>query len=76
MVECVGVLRRPGGLRGDQLDPERVCKPANDLVLQSEEIFRVTVEPLRPEMRVGPGVDQLCRDANRLPDSRTLPSST
>jgi len=47
-------------------------EPAGDLVLQSEQIASVAVEPLRPEMRVGRGIDQLGADADLL----TLPSST
>jgi len=71
------MLGRPGRLRGDQLDAERVREPASDLGLQTEQIGRVTVEPLRPEMRVGLGVDQLgVLMRTRLPDRLTLPSST
>jgi hypothetical protein len=47
------VLGRPGGLCGDQLDAERVGEAARDLVLQGEQIVRVAVEPLGPQMRVG-----------------------
>jgi len=40
------MLGRSGGLRSDQLDAESVRDPARDLVLQGEEIARVTVEAL------------------------------
>jgi hypothetical protein len=66
------MLGRPGGLCRDQLDTERICEPARDLVLQSEQIARVTVKPLRPQMRVGSGIDQLGADAGlaaRPPDA-------
>ena len=57
------MLGRPGGLGGDQLDAERVREPARDLILQSEQIARVAVEPLGPKMRIGRGTDQLGVDA-------------
>ncbi len=57
------MLGRPGGLRGYQLDAERVREPARDLVLQSEQIARVAVEPLGPQMRIGCGIAQLGADA-------------
>jgi hypothetical protein len=66
------MLGRPGCLRSDQLQVERVCNPASYLALQGEQINRVAVEPLGPQMRVGRGIDQLGADADR----RTLPSST
>ena len=53
------MLGRPGCLGSDQLDADRVRDPAGDLVLQREQICGVAVEPLRPEMRVGRGIDQL-----------------
>ena len=42
------MLGRPGGLRSDQLDTERVREPARDLALQDKQIVRVAVEPIRP----------------------------
>jgi hypothetical protein len=72
VVERVGVFRRPGGLRSDQLDAERVCKPARDLALQSEQIADVVVEPIRPQMRVCRGINKLGADADlvtRSPDA-------
>jgi hypothetical protein len=70
------MLGRPGGLRSDQLDPERIREPARDFVLQSEQIARVAVEPLGPQMGIGRGVDQLGVDAELIARSLTLPSST
>jgi hypothetical protein len=45
------MLGRPGGLRSDQLDTERVREPARDLALQDKQIVRVAVEPIRPSLR-------------------------
>src|SRR5260370_24120293 len=64
ILQRVGVLGRTTGLRGDQLEVERDGDPAGDLVLQGEEIARVAIEPLSPEMRVGLGIDQLGVDAD------------
>ena len=58
------MLGRLGGRSSDQLDAQRVREPARDLVLQSEQIDRVAVEPLCPEMRVARGADQLGVDAD------------
>jgi len=66
------MLGRPRGLCSDQLDAERIREPARYLVLQSEQIARVNVEPLGPQMRVGRGIDQLGADAEpvaRPPDA-------
>src|SRR4029077_20217228 len=63
VVKRVGMLSGPGGLGSDQLDTESVRDSARDLVLQSEQIAGVVVEPLRPKMRVGCGIDQLGADA-------------
>jgi hypothetical protein len=49
----------PGSLHADQLKIELDRDPARDVVLQGEQIVRVAVETLGPEMRVGLGVDQL-----------------
>ena len=64
VVQRVGILGRPGGLRADQREVERDRDPARDLVLQGEQIARVAVEPLGPQMRVGLGIDQLGVDAD------------
>jgi hypothetical protein len=58
------MLIRPGCLRSDQLDAERVREPARDLVLQREQIARVAGETLGPQMRIGLGIDQLGTDAD------------
>ena len=66
------MLGRLGGLCSDQLNIERVREPARDLALQDKQIGRVAVEPIRPEMRVGLGIDQLGADADlvaRSPDA-------
>ena len=76
VVERVGIFGRPGGLHGDQLSVEGSCDPARDLVLQSEQVDRVAVEPLRPQMDVAFGVDQLRIDADLVARPPDLPSST
>ena len=76
IVERIGMLGRPGGLRRNQLDAERVREPARDLVLQSEQVACVAVEPIPPKMRVGRGIDQLGADSDSVADRLTLPSST
>src|SRR5712671_6565824 len=50
VVQRIWMLGRPGGLCSDQLEVEGVSNPGCDLVLQGEQIARVAVEPLRPEM--------------------------
>src|SRR5690349_3754221 len=53
------MLPRPGSLRRNQFDAERVREPACDLVLQREEVPRVAIEALRPQMRIALSIDQL-----------------
>jgi hypothetical protein len=57
--ELLGILPLHGfGRSGlDQLEIEGVSYPAGDLVLQRKQIAGVASEPLRPEMRIGFGVD-------------------
>jgi len=72
VVQRVGVLSRPGALGGKQLEVELYCDSARDLVPKGEQIARVAVEPLGPQMRVSLGVDQLGVDADpvaRPPDA-------
>ena len=45
------------GLRAEKFEIERDRDPARNLVLQREEIPSVAIEPLRPKMCVGRGVD-------------------
>jgi hypothetical protein len=59
---------RSAGLGPDKLQVERNRNPARDLVLQGEQIARLAIEPLGPQMRIGRGIDQLGVDADRLPD--------
>src|SRR5215471_21528902 len=63
IVERIAVVGGPGGLCGDQLDPERVRDPTRDLVLESEEFADALVEPFGPQMRIGRGVNQPGGDA-------------
>lgn len=65
-----------GGLRTDQLKVKRNCDPARDLVLQSKQIVSVAVEPLRPQMCVGLGIDELGGNADLVAARWTLPSRT
>src|SRR6516225_4434467 len=58
------MIRRAGGFRGEQLQVQGGGDPPRDLVLQGEEIPHVAIEPLRPHLRVGVGVDQLSVDAD------------
>jgi hypothetical protein len=64
VVQRVGVLGRPGGFRVDQPDVERDRNSTCDFVLQGEKIAHVAVEPLRPQMRVGLGINELRVDAD------------
>jgi hypothetical protein len=75
VVQCIGVLDRPGGFRIHQFDAERIRYPAGDFVLHRKEIPHLAIEPLRPEMRVGHGIDQLGSDADPAAHRLTLPSS-
>ena len=70
------MLGRLGSFRSDQFEAERTGEPAGDLVLQSEQIGGVAVEPFRPKMRVRRSIDQLGTDADLIADRLTLPSST
>ena len=72
VAQRVGMFSRPGSLRSDQLNAERVGDLARDLVLQGEKIARVAIEPLGPQMSIGLGIDQLRVYADtdaRLPDA-------
>jgi hypothetical protein len=60
------MLALAGGFRRDQLLLERDRDPGCDLVLQSEQIARVAVEALGPQMRAGRGIDQLGIDADLI----------
>ena len=60
------MFSRPGGFRADQLQFECNRDAARDLVLQGEQVARVAVEALGPDMCVGHGIDQLCADADLL----------
>ena len=64
MIQRIGTLRPAGGLRADQFLVERHGDPAGDLVLQRQQIGCVAVEPLRPQMSVVLGIDQLCVEAD------------
>ena len=63
VIHRVGIVGRPDGLPADQLQVERDGDPARDLVLQREQIARVAIESLGPQMCVRLGVDQLGSDA-------------
>jgi hypothetical protein len=59
VIEHLGSIDRAGGFRRYHFQAEGGCDPAGDLVLQREQIIRVAVEPLRPQMAAGLGGDQL-----------------
>ena len=66
------MLGRTRCLCSDQLYAESVREPAGDLVLNGEQIGRVAVETLCPQMRVRRGIDQLGADTDlvaRSPDA-------
>ena len=46
------------------------------LVLKAEYIVNWTIEPVRPQMHAGCGIDQLGRNTHPVCTLRTLPSST
>ena len=48
---------------------------AGDLVLDTENILKLTIIALGPEMRSGGGINQLCSDAHAVA-RRMLPSNT
>src|SRR5215831_12918037 len=73
VVEGVGTLGGPRSLSSDQLYIERGCDPTGDLILQSDQIGCVVVEPLRPQMRVGRGINQLGVDADLIARSPDAP---
>ena len=60
------MLGRPGGFHSGKLKVKRNSNSVRDLVLKREQIARVIVEPLGPEMGVGLGVDQLGVDADLI----------
>jgi hypothetical protein len=53
------VIGGTGGLDANQLKVQRVREPTCDLVLHRQEIARIAVEPLCPQMRTGFGIDEL-----------------
>jgi len=72
-IERIGMLGRPGGLRTEKFEVERDCDPARDLVLQGEQTAHVAIEPLRPQMRISLGIDQLGVYADLAPRSPDAP---
>ena len=63
LVACSGVAR----LDRRELIAQRVREAPNDFVLHVEEIGKRLVEPLRPKMTAGLGVDELHVDAHAIP---------
>src|SRR5262249_33841310 len=59
VIERVGSLSPTGRFGSEQFPAERVGDAARDLVLYGEQIADIVVKTLRPEMRVGCGIDQL-----------------
>ena len=67
------MLCRPSGFCTDELLMQRDGDPPRDLVLYGEQIADVLVKPLRPEMNVDFGLDQLGSDANPIARSLHAP---
>ena len=67
-IHRVGVGRLFGASRlgGGELGVQRVRQTPNDFVLHVEEIGERLVEPLRPKMTAGLGVDELHVDAHAI----------
>ena len=63
------MLDRPSDLHPDELRTKCNGSPACDQVLHGEKISRIAVEPLRPQMRIGLGIDQLGVDADLIAGS-------
>ena len=76
IIQRIGILGCARGLRVDQLKVERDRNPARDFVLHGEQISRVAVEALGPEMRIVSASISWAVTRIRLPERRTLPSST
>ncbi len=66
VVERIRMGDRAGGLGDRQLGLQCAGDARGDLVLQREQIAEVAVEPLRPELRAGCGIDQLDVDPHFL----------
>ena len=58
------MLASPSRLSADQLEIECDGDAGRDLILQREQVGGIALEPLRPQMRIGLGVDQLRVDAD------------
>jgi hypothetical protein len=67
-VHCVslGIGRARFRRRTEQSDPELLHYVRRDLVLDREDVVELAVVGLRPQVRVGPGADQLRRDTHRV----------
>ena len=76
VVERIGMLDWAGRLRANQRKVECGRDPAGDLVLQSEQIAYVSVEPLCPKVCVARRTINWTLTRTWLPDRLTLPSST
>jgi hypothetical protein len=58
------MLRRSCGLRRGQFEIEPDRDPGCNFVSQREEVCCVAIEPLRPQMRIALGVNQLGVDSD------------
>src|SRR6516164_1870514 len=73
VVEGVGMFGRPGRFRPDEFKVESNPDPAGDLILQGEQIARVAIGAVSPQMRVGLGIDQLGGDSDLIARSPDAP---
>src|SRR6516225_5670268 len=64
-MQCVGMLGRPRRFDSDQLSIEGYRDTAGDLVFHGKQIVRGAVEPVRLEVRVSLGIDQLGVDSEQ-----------
>src|SRR5690348_1244271 len=67
------MLGWPGGFRPNKLEVKRYSNSVRDLVLKREQIARVRVEALGPEVGVGLRVDQLGIDADLIARTPNAP---
>jgi hypothetical protein len=66
ILERIGIFGLPRRVGADQRLIERDRGPLSDLVLHTKQTVRIAVEPLRPKMRIGLGIDQPGIDPNMI----------
>src|SRR6516164_11596193 len=66
IIEHFGMVGRSDGFSRNQFQTKSGRDPPRDLALQRKQITGGAVEPLRPQMTAGLGIDELGSDANLL----------